>query len=403
MSAAPPAQGLAAEQRRMMLALAAASDDALARVVAVFDRMADRREADALLDAARPRLRRLRPPRPVALPRLLFLPLDGAIVEPRGWRRQDGTLPRSALRPLAEAVREAIGLAAATIEEAIAGTTFADIAVIAVAGQRLWQAATAVAGGLGTPARWAETGLGAAEFDHCRRLAAGVWRQAGPLWAALAAATEGPPELLVEAAIAAAKGEDPIVLDAMLATILLKAARPGSVAAAAARAGQQGLAERALDRWIEDCAPEILPDDPQSAARLAEAFAEAIEDVDASPLARRADRRQRIAALRRQVDETCRGVLAEAAARTLMDPVSRAAGRIDDAAMSGMEQAARTLRRLEQAGRSLGGGTAYDAMLRRMTETLAGLRSSRGADAVDLARLTEILAGPEAALRLLED
>uniref|UniRef100_UPI0018E01F0B hypothetical protein n=1 Tax=Roseomonas rosulenta TaxID=2748667 RepID=UPI0018E01F0B len=119
-----------AEHRRLTHAVASASDAALARVVAVFDRMADRREADRLLDAARPRLRRLRPPRPIAFTRLLFLPLDGVIVEARAWKRADGGVPRSALPALGDAVRVAIGAAAIAIEDAFAGRSFADLAAV---------------------------------------------------------------------------------------------------------------------------------------------------------------------------------------------------------------------------------------------------------------------------------
>ena len=317
----PVAPSLAAEQRRLTHALAAASDDALARVVAVFDRLADRREADRVLDAARPRLRRLRPPRPIALARLLFLPLDGAIADPRNWRRQDGSLPRSALLPLAEAVRTAIGAEAAAIEALVTGHDFAALPVVGHAGRRLWRAAAAAKPE--PPANWQATGLTEADFRHCAALAAGVWRHADPLWDALLAARAGPPDPLVQAALAAAAGEAPMVGEAMLATILLRAAKPGSVAAAAMRAGPPGVPERVLDQWLAECRPEIPADDPLGAARLAEEFAEAIEDLEASPAGRRPERRQRIAELRRQAGEACRAAYAEAATQTILAPLAR--------------------------------------------------------------------------------
>ncbi|MBR0661381.1 hypothetical protein [Neoroseomonas oryzicola] len=392
----------AAEQRRLTHAVAAASDEALARVVAVFDRMADRREADRLLDAARPRLRRLRPPRPISFARLLFLPLDGAIVDPRAWNRKEGTLPRSALLPIGTAMQEALGAEAAAIEEVFAGATFADAAAIERAGRRLWRAAAAAA--VAMPPQWEASGLGPADFRHCAALSAGVWRHADALWAALALAAEGPPEPMVRDAIAAAAGEDPMVIEAMIATILLKAARPGTVAAAAAasRAAPPGSAERVLDRWLEGCTPDLPAGDAAGAARLAEAFAEAIEDLDASPMVRRPERRQRVAALRRQVDEACRAAFVDATTQSLIEPMARNAGRIDDGAMMQIERTARSIRRLEQAGRALGGATAYDAALRRVTDAFGALRAAPGANPADLARLTEILAGPEAALRLLD-
>lgn len=393
---------LAAEQRRLSHAVAAASDAALARVVAVFDRLADRREADRVLDAARPRLRRLRPPRPIALPRLLFLPLDGAIADARSWKRQDGTLPRSALMPLSEAVREAIGDVAEDIEARIAGHSFANLPVVAAAGLRLWRAAAEAT--LAPPPSWAGTGLAATDFRHCVDLATGVWRHATPLWTALVAAREGPPETLVKAALADAANEPPMVVEAMLATLLMKAAKPGSVAAAAAAAkvGTAGMAEKMLDRWIEDCQPDITAADPRGAARIAEEFAEAIADLDTSPAARQPERRQRIAALRQQADEACRVAFTEATKQALLVPLSNPGQPLDDTAIQALEAAARSLKRLEQAGRCLGSGTAYDAAVRRITEAFRVLRAAPGANIADLARLTEIIAGPEAAMRLFE-
>jgi hypothetical protein len=393
---------LSAEHRRLTHAVASASDEALARVVAVFDRMADRREADRLLDAARPRLRRLRPPRPIAFTRLLFLPLDGVIMDSRAWKRADGGLPRSALPALADSVRIAIGTEASAIDDAFAGRSFADLAVVDATGRRLWRAA---GGASLVPApSWAGTGLGEAEFRHCAALAAGVWRHADPLWTALLEARDGPPDALVQAALLQAAQEDSSVIEAMIATILTKAARPGSVvsAAAAARVGPAGMADRVLDHWIDECRPDLSVSDPQGAAQLAEEFAEAIEDLEGSAAGRRPERRGRVAALRRSVGEACRTAFAESTTHHLIEPLARTGARLDDAGIRAMETTARSLRRLETAGRLLGGASAYDAALRRVTDSFAALRDRPDANAADLARLTEILAGPEAALKLLD-
>jgi hypothetical protein len=395
---------LSAEHRRLTHAVASASDDQLARVVAMFDGMADRREADRLLDAARPRLRRLRPPRPIAFTRLLFLPLDGVIVEARGWKRTDGSLPRSALVALADAVRVAIGAEASAIEACFTGHSFADLSAVDAAGRRLWRAAAGVAGALSPTPAWDGSGLAEADFRHCVSLACGIWRHADPLWTALLAAREGPPEPLVQAALAAAAAEPPMVIEAMVATILTKAAKPGSVAAAAAaaRVGPAGAAERVLDRWIEECRPDLSVSDPKGAAQLAEEFAEALEDLESSPAGQRPERRQRVAALRRQVSEACRAAFADSTTHHLIAPLSTSSTGLDDANMAAMEATARSLRRLEHAGRALGGASAYGATLRQVIDAFGALRDKPGTNLADLARLTEILAGPEAALRLLD-
>jgi hypothetical protein len=109
-----------------------------------------------------------------------------------------------------------------------------------------------------------------------------------------------------------------------------------------------------------------------------------------------------VAVLKRQVGEACRAAFAESATHHLIEPLAKAAAPLDDAGMAAMEATARSLRRLEHAGRALGGASAYDAALRRVTDAFVALRDQPQASAADLARLTEILAGPEAALKLLD-
>jgi hypothetical protein len=395
---------IAAEQRRLTHAVATATDTALAGIVAYFDGMADRRAADWLLDAARPRLRKLQPPRPIRFARLLFLPLDGAIVDARKWRRQDGGIPRQAVAALANALHRALGAEALMIEAATAAHSFADLPVVDAVGRRLWFRAARLAPALPCPADWEEAGLTPADFHIICATAAGVWRHADPLWSALIAARDGPPEAMVRDALTNAAGEDARVLEAMLATILLKASRPGSVATAAAttRVGPPGLADQMLDRWIESCSPDLAVDDPAGAARLAEAFVEAIEDLESCPAARRAERRQRVGALRRDIGEACRHAFTEGTARALIDPLAKAGTRTDDATMARLEATARSLKRLETAGRTLGGSAAYDAAQRHILDHFAARRGHPGASPADLARLAEIIAGPEAALKLLD-
>jgi hypothetical protein len=59
----PRARNQLAETRHLVHALASASDMALAQVIEILDRLPDRSEADRLLDAARPRLKQIRPSR----------------------------------------------------------------------------------------------------------------------------------------------------------------------------------------------------------------------------------------------------------------------------------------------------------------------------------------------------
>lgn len=394
--------------RQISHALAGASDATLARVVAMLDGLAVRGDADRLLDAARQRLRRLRPPRPLAFTRLLFLPLDGAILPAADWQRGSGQVPRSAMGPIAAAMRAALGAEAEAIDAACAGHSFADLPTVDRVGRGLWEIAAHHGARLSRPANWeAETGLRPEDFAPLAALAAGVWRHAGPLWTAMLAARGGPPDALVREALAGPLGANEKIFSTALATLLLRAARPGSVAAVAAGMSPQAtpLAERVLDLWIESCAPELPQDDPGNAAEMAEEFGQAIEDLEASPMARHPARRRALHALRRGTDEACRAVFARAVEERLLIPVLKADGE-DAAAVDALEAEARLLKRLEVAARRVGSPDVYDRALRRIAETLIGLSAAPAGPtarltATDLARIAEILVGPEIALAVL--
>jgi hypothetical protein len=117
--------------------------------------------------------------------------------------------------------------------------------------------------------------------------------------------------------------------------------------------------------------------------------------------------------LRHVLDERCRARFAEDLARQLAMLLTQAstqekAGAHGEACAQGEagapggmdtpEEAIRALRRLELAGRRLGGGEHYDRMLRAAIRQIV----SGPGSAVERARLVEILAGPDAALPLLQ-
>src|SRR6185437_13356228 len=109
------------QTREMQRNLIAARDEQITRVVAVVDALADRSAADALIAPLRPRLQQLRPPRPIRLARLLFLPLDPLIVPAPRWRPGDPLVPRTALTPLADLVRSTDGAVVTRVEASLAG------------------------------------------------------------------------------------------------------------------------------------------------------------------------------------------------------------------------------------------------------------------------------------------
>jgi hypothetical protein len=163
--------------------VAGASQQQLARVVALIDGLADRADADRLLERVRPRLRTLGLPRRMGFPRVLFLPLDGLIVVPRNWRPGALDIPRTALATLAGEVHAALGPMAARIDAGCTGRTMEDQATVSALGQELWPAA---AGCLpeAAPASWSRAGFADRDYELIRSACLAGWGHAGTTWPA---------------------------------------------------------------------------------------------------------------------------------------------------------------------------------------------------------------------------
>ncbi len=401
------AAGRAREVNWLGKAMGTADDAALQRVVSILDGMRNRGDADAVLEQARKRLRVLRPPRPLGFARLLFLPLDGAIVPSARWRRGEALLPRGALAGLAAAVHQGLGSRAAPIFEACEGRTTAETVAIRRIGATLWPAAPDALPQQ-PPADWATTGLAAADYPAVAALCRPLWAQGAALWEAVAAAAEGPPDGLVEAALVGLLPAGPKPLAAALATLLANASAPGRVAQVAARLDPlaRPVALQALDAMLDQPMPELDQLDIRSATEASLALARRLDDLAQCSLLG-VDRQRRVHTLRRAAEEACRGRFMAAAELQLLMPAMRlaVAEQVQDAEVTAIETGARELRGLEGAGRRLGGGQAYDRALRAMGETLTALATRAtqpdGLRPIDLARMLEILAGPDAGAALL--
>jgi hypothetical protein len=397
--------GIAARQVRA--ALAAAPDAAVARVVAMLDGLADRGEADAVLESVRPRLRRLRPPRPLRLARLLVMPLEGALVPPGGWRGLPHEMPRSAIGPVVAAVETALRGLTEQIAAAALGRNTADAALIGELGARLWPAAGAVDLPV-PPPRWVATGLPLGAAPPVLALCGALWRHGTALWAAREAAGEGPPEAALRAALAPLAAEGAAPLTAAMVMLLRHAAEPGRVAAMATALSpaMAGVAAREVEAMIaRDAAAIASAADPFGAAEAAASLARRLADLDAA-LGRGMFPAQRASAAgaRREGLAASQARFADALVTRLLVPAAEAAALpyADDATVAALEEAARDLHRLEAAGRRLGGEAAFDRALRDAVTRLRTLGAAPGGlGRVEVARLIEILAGPEAALPLL--
>jgi hypothetical protein len=397
------------EVRQLAATAAAAEDAALLRLVRLLDSLPARGEADRVLDPVRPRLQALKPQRPLRFARLLFLPLDGAIVPPQQWRRGGHEVPRSALAPIAAAVAATLGPAAATLEREAEGHSTEDDAVIAALGATLWPAA-AEALPTGPPPAWADTGLSRDDYASVRAVIAPVLAAGGAIFAALREGMLGPPMERVRAALAGPAEAGPLPLAAAMATLLRRAAAPGRVLVVA---GEFGAPGRAVGTRMIDAAMDRLPDPGamslRDAAPVAARLFAGIADLEACGLLD-PDRSRRLAQMRHAADEACRRRIAETGAAQVAGTLAtlRTGGAVSDEALAEVERDARAIRALAQVGRGVGDPAAYDRALRGLAETVGQLGAQPGGAGpdglgpIDIARVVEIIAGPDAAEAVLK-
>lgn len=394
----------AADVRLLGRALATASDSALGRVIGLLENMAGRPDAQSLIDGVRFRLRTLRPPRPLLMARLLFMPLDGAIVEPGAWQRGSGRVPRSALLALTAQTQAAAGEGWTSLELRARGRQMDDRRAVALLGRPLWALAARALPDR-PPADWRETtGLRMDDHGALARSCITVWQHAGPLWDAVEAAGGGLPEPLLRGALEHFTSDE-AVFSACLATLMMHAASPWEVAGAACRLGPMPrmVAERALDGFIENSAPRIAGDDIGGSAARVHRFADVCEALEGHDGAR-PERRRRVAVLRKETDRVCREAYAAAMKDRFTPLLGDTAGLCADAGLEAAETLARDIRRLGLAGRRIGDGAAYDTVERPLPARAAGLIQAglpEGLRRIEVARLVEVVCGSEAAAKLL--
>jgi hypothetical protein len=265
----------------------------------------------------------------------------------------------------------------------------------------LWPAAAAVLDHIGQPKGWLEaTGLGAAEYATIAHCTASVLSEAVWIHAAMRASAEGlgPDADELRAWLEAATSRHPEPPGALLAVLLARL--PEAVvlieSAPSQPARTAAQAEPAIDFRLDrlEASPQPGPDPTEAAATVQRAVA-LLNGLEAPGPSQRPSRKPRTEQLRRQLDECCRARFAENLARQVLAPLAEAAAQGE---MESLEEAARGLRRLEMAGRQLGGEEHYDRMLRTAARQIG---EDGPGSLVERARLVEILVGSDAALTLL--
>lgn len=402
----PPAPLSRPQIRSLQHDLLGAGDQQILRVVAMVDSLPQRGEADDVIAPLRPRLAILRPLRRLNFVRLLFLPLDRMIVPPGVWRRDALCIPRSALIPLAGIVRAHLGDQAAAMDPPQRGLTTDHETVIAKVGPALWAAGAEALTDPPAPGDWlAATGLPTSDFGIIAAIVAAVLRRAAPISRLLQipADDHATQRRDIEELLLATIADGPAAF-AIVTTHLAACLRRSdhvfmiadAVAARSARPELRQAVDRAIDATIDALGTDLgrLPRLDQAAEELCRIVA-GLEDLEA-PCAQRVSRKARLVQLRQSIDTSSRQHFTAALDTALLQPAQSIA-EADDAQISGLESAARDLRRFEAIARRLGGADHYDRHLKSATSALKPQPDEPVQTTVDRIRLIEILRGPEAA------
>lgn len=417
--------------------IARARPDAISAIVALIDRLPERGEADALIAPMRPRLNRMRDivRRPASLGRVLAFPIEDLLVEPDVWRRGSLSVPRSVMTVAIGLVTDTLAAAARQdIRRRLAGATMEDAAAVTEAGAALWPAAAArlAATAAGTLPAGLSLPMREADFRFCLAALGETLRIATPLAALLVESPRGAThawaavEPRARDLLAAAERLSPDCF-ARVGLILMRrfmASGPvvGLLREAAGRS-KRGEAERQLAASLDSYLAE-LPAQLPEAATLAllphevqqEAVTEAVAAIERAGLeigTWQVERRDNLrdvqgrmaAVLRRRVPECLTAELAAPIARIHAEGLAAGGG---PAGLEGLEAAARAASAMVAAARRLGPVDDLAIAIRRAADTIAAMTEGapQGAPAdrlgrTDLARLVEILTGPDTAERVL--
>jgi hypothetical protein len=378
--------------------LSGASDENLLRIVAMIDRQAERNKLDDLLTDIRPRLARLRPPRPVTMTRLLFLPLSGALVNRNMWRQDPAAIPRAALKPIFELLRDLPGSHLQEAEHATRSAVFSDIAVVDRYGRSIWETAARLYEKITPGTRWAEAGFMPEDFRTMMRLAAGVWRHAGPLWGVLRQGSAPVSADMLRAALTGPASEGPDIFRAAFRTLLLAS---GNVAAFTALAsgmppGISEIVTQSLEEWVEIALTKLAEQELIEATDRAEEIGKTLEAMSLTPFFQIPRRRQQLSSFFWRLEEHCREMLLEIIEEEILPALVPSAEAYADERFFALEGYARAARRLEILGRHFGNDPGYDEIQQRLIKAFATAQKDQaqlGITTMDLARLEEILLG----------
>ncbi|HUN41456.1 MAG TPA: hypothetical protein VMU81_14295 [Acetobacteraceae bacterium] len=405
-----------AELAALQASLAAVDDTKIPKLLRVIDAVEHRGATDALVAPFRARMAQLQPARPLQLARLLFLPLNPLIVPSAAWEAKAPTIPRSTLVPMVDAIRDAMGKDASTVDRMVAGRTTHDHRVIAEAGPILWSAAAQALPTAATPLRWTESsGLPVELFATIAGNTAEVFAQVLRLqtWRAeaetgTAVRTSAMQNMLME--VCRRRPEGLTMVIALLLARLPQAAgvlrrailEIGGTAAVAIRAAMDAALLNLVERLVAPSGIETavlathLRESGAEVYRLTRLLASATTD-DATGAWRR-----RLSGLRQRLDGSCRLRFTLGLQTDFLQILKDPSIQPDAGLLNRLEEAARGLRELADEATQIGSAALYAELLREATEAIKAVGSDGNFTLADRVRLVEILAGPDEAWTLLE-
>ncbi|MCA3283390.1 MAG: hypothetical protein ING16_11005 [Roseomonas sp.] len=378
--------------------LSHASDENLLRIMAMIDRLPDRSRLDALLTDVRPRLAQLRPPRPLTMMRLLFLPLSGALVDQAAWRQDPASIPRAALRPIFTLLRDLPHGPLTEVKTAPSQALFTDLDLVEGLGRPVWASAARLCEQIAPGSRWADAGFTPEDFRTMTRLAAGVWRHAGPIWDVLRQGAAPVSADALRSALSGPAGEGPDVFRVAFRTLLLASGNVANFSALTTGMppGVSEIVNQALEEWIEAALQKLAEQEWIEATNRAEEIGKTLEALGLTPYFQIPRRRQQLSSFFWRLEEQCRELLHEITDEEILPALTPSAEPYSDSRFLALEIHARAARRLEMLGRHFGNDPAYGENQQRLAGAFSAaekVKSGLGITATDLARLREILLG----------
>ena len=401
----PTGPSLLAEIRALNRHLVSAQDAKILKVVAMVDALPQRGEADNLIEPLRARLAQLRPGRPLAVGRLLFMPLDPMLVAAPQWQRGALTVPRTVVPCLIRQLTAMDPALVAEIGAQVAGRRTDDLPLILRAGPPLWVRAAELLADSRPPADWVDaTGLQLADHAALRRMVVSVLRQAPAIARQV---PRNPPDRVAIGELLTEAAAEPETLGVLISVMMhwIPSAAAMILSITSAHASPTGLpgrtaTERAVEHVLDtiEADPVVAPDGAPGLDKLRRTVAMLDELFEGS--ADRPARSARITATRARIDTTCRSRFETSLQARVLAPLAAPLPQQAEASEA-LEDAARDLRRFEQVARRINNSDAYDRMLRNTRPLLAPRPDDDAQARLDRLRLAEILLGPEHALQML--